>query len=707
MTKLKRTLNVGKSQSFMIEDLSVEEITMVERIQLSTGKLFCIVFLSLLVVNTVALAESEAQEEDFFNMPLDELVEQPYEIVSASRLKQSADKLSVPVTVITADDIHYSGLTEIPDILRFYLGVDVLQFDRNQYGAGVRGLHDTTSDRTLVLVDGRVCNNPAFGGMEWNRLPILVEDIQRIEIVRGPGGAAWGANAFTGVINIIMKEPEDVTGFWGSTTFNDFGDSYSHLRYGHRNDKIAWRASVGYLDRETSDDAGAGDYISGSPALTAIPSMGYSSFQTRDFSRNWYFDTELKYKESESTTWTTGASYSNIHIGDYELTGYFPGRNGLTSWSRFFTRMDHEISDATSVSLQWYGNFYTTHEKVLTDRYATSENDIEAQINHQISDNHNLSFGGNLRYFRLTVDSPSVQSVQLNGEPFEEDWAGLFLVDRYDINERLTLEGQLRTDWYSGTERDWSARGSMLYALDEAGDHTLRLSAAKAYRAPAVGFRKASISRIPLGGPVFAVNYAVPLEDLKNEETWALEAGYHGKLDEDLTLRVDTYYQRFTHLIGGVTTAGVTRLANIDGAKGYGVECEVSKHLKKGQLSAWYSFNGLQTDQSDQSIRSAYPSKNKAGLRFRHSLSYDWMMNVNYSYNDHMETYGNPAWGEIPTNNRLDLTFARPFAKGNGEFMVGVKDVLNKTIAPIFGTGSITAHDTPGRTFFARMQYQF
>lgn len=194
-------------------------------------------------------AEAAAQDKNFFDMSMEELAKEPYVVVSAARQVQKISELSVPVTVITAEDIHNSGLTSIPEILQFATGMDVLRLDRNRYAVGVRALHDMTSDRTLTLVNGRIANSAMFGGLEYWRLPVLVEDIQRIEIVRGPGGAAWGANAFTGVLNIITKKPEDVLGTFSTTTVNEYGDSYSHLRWAQQKGNWKWRVSTGYEER--------------------------------------------------------------------------------------------------------------------------------------------------------------------------------------------------------------------------------------------------------------------------------------------------------------------------------------------------------------------------------------------------------------------------------------------------------------------------
>ena len=285
-----------------------------------------------------AQGQEPNSQPDFFEMSIEELMEVPV-IVSASRRPQRIGELSVPVSVITSEDIHYSGLTNIADILRFAAGVDVLQLDRNRFCVGIRGVHDVFSDRTIVVVNGRIANNPTFGGVEWHNLPILIEDIERIEVLRGPSGAIGGINAFTGAINMITKKPEEVLGYFGSTTINEFGDSYTHLRWGQEQDKWSWRLSGGYEDKESSDAAGAGDFVSGMPAFDYF--TGFSNFSARDFGRNFRFDTEAVYRHSEQTKYSFGLGYSNFESGNYELLGYFPAGNILASSTRTFARVDH------------------------------------------------------------------------------------------------------------------------------------------------------------------------------------------------------------------------------------------------------------------------------------------------------------------------------------------------------------------------------
>jgi len=675
--------------------------------------------LALLALCTQAFAESPEpnEAEDLFEMSIEQLME--VEVISASRQAQKIGELSVPVSIITAEDIHYGGLTSIPEILQFTPGVDVIKLSRGRYAVGVRGLHGLISDRTLTLINGRSADSPLFGGSEFYRYPVLLEDIERIEVVRGPGGAAWGANAFTGVINIITKKPEDVLGGFVSTNISEFGDSYTHLRYAEKDGKWSWRTSVGYTGQESSDEAGAGRYVSGNKTLTGNPllGIGFSSFSAKDYSRMFQLSSEAFYNYSENTIMSFGTDFSRNVLGPYEFLGYYPSGNGWHETVRSYAKLDHQFDDGSSGYLQWSGNFANSWVPCLM-KWSTMENDIEGQYNFEVGDSHDVSVGGNLRFMRISTETRNPSHLMYSGEPYDEQMAGMFLIDRWQATDRLTFESQIRGDWYSETQKDWSTRLSALYALDEQKDHTLRFSFAKAYRSPLANLRETSTNRLSLAGmgyPGFwAINAMEPSNDLENEETWALEAGYTGKLTDNLTLRADTYYQRFTKLIGYRITPDPLPLGrsfyqpdNIDGADSWGTELELALERKKGRLSAWYAYNDFQEDMSHQKIRSYAPAQHKVGLTGRLFLDDGWALNANYRYTGTTPVVGDTTIFDVGASHRLDLALAKQFAKGRGEFMFGVSDVFNETNGPNFGIGQITAHETPGRMFFVRMQLRF
>lgn len=643
--------------------------------------------------------------EDYSGMSIEELMD--VEITSASRKKQSLSETSLPVSVITAEEIHSGGFTNIPEILTFMPGVDVRRVDRYRYIVGVRGMTSHVSDRTLVLINGRNAMDVTYGAPDWMLLPILVEDIKRIEVLRGPGGAVWGANAFTGVINIITKKPGKELENLISTTVTEYGDTYNQLRLAGGKDKWLWRISAGYENTVDSDQAGAGRMESAYPSLNST--MGFDSYEARDFSRTSRFDTEFTYDYSDDTKFSFGAAYTESEAGDRELTGRYPERNVLSSYTRLFARVDHDFDEDSSGYLQWYGNYNVSHKPHLTARYAGYDNSIEGQYNTTAGDNHSITLGGLLRWTHLSSENSDTTGEIVFGEgSYDEYTAGFFAVDRWDITERLALETQARVDRYNKTSTDWSLRTTANYALDEEKNHTARLSFARSFRAAGVMVRDPSL--VALGG---LINLEPAKDRLRNESTYSLEAGYTGEFGNNLTVQVNSYYQRMDHILATVTEtigpASYSHFDNQDGADTYGAESEITYKTNNLRFSGWYAYNAFATDHSNQSIRAYFPARHKAGFRAKYLLDDKWTLNANYTYNDavHINKSGNPAGGDLSMFHKLDLNISRKFADNQGEFMIGVSDVLNNTRDTVYDVSYFTSYQTPGRTFFARLQYKF
>jgi iron complex outermembrane receptor protein len=668
--------------------------------------------LTLTVFSGLSPAQSDPTSDNLLEMSLEDLMNML--VATTSRLPTQQQFSSAAVTVITAEDIHYSGATTIPEILQFAPGVDVRRLDRQRYAVGVRGLLGVFSDRTLILIDGRPATIPIYGTTHWETLPIIMEDIERIEIVRGPVGAAWGANAFTGAINIITKKPGQTPGGVISTTINEYGDSYTQLRYDQKQGKWSWKVSAGYDDTEDSDAAGAGRYVPGVPAF-AQSLMGYDSFTARDWGRYWKSDIQTEYQADDKTRWSFGAAHTSGQEGDYEFIGNFPREDILTEYTRLFARIDHQFDKETSGYVQWFGNYMNQHRRVLADRTTHLQNDLEAQMTFKPAEDHTASVGGNVRWDRISShNASSADEFILDRDSYNEYWTGLFLIDRWTVTERLTLEGQLRLDHYSATTTDWSNRFTALYALDEQQNHIVRAGFARSFRSPSVATRRGHSSYLSMQPYLpFYMFEAVPHADntLNNEGTYSLEAGYTGRLSENLSVNVDAYYQRMERLIGVRSTTdmfGVTTSVfdNVDGANSWGAETSLTWQSKTVKITGWYAYNALVTDEFAQMTRSVSPSQHKAGLTGRWHLDQDWTFNANYVFQNGIHAYASVI-KDPPSFNRLDLTLSRKFAKGKGELTFGVLDVLSETTYPFADIGYLTAHETPGRTFFGRVQINF
>src|SRR5467141_1585713 len=159
------------------------------------------------------------------------------EVTTASKVPVKASRTPAAIYVITQEDIRRSGATSIAEALRLAPGVEVARVDSNTWSLGVRGFGSALSRSVLVLIDGRSVYTPLFAGVYWQVQDTLLEDIERIEVIRGPGGTIWGANAVNAVINIITKRAQETHGTLASTGGGNVDQGFFNFRYGAGNSK--------------------------------------------------------------------------------------------------------------------------------------------------------------------------------------------------------------------------------------------------------------------------------------------------------------------------------------------------------------------------------------------------------------------------------------------------------------------------------------
>jgi iron complex outermembrane receptor protein len=194
-------------------------------------------------------AWSQETPKDLGNKSIEDLMN--IEITSASKTEQKLSRTASAVFVITAEDIRQSNATNIPDLLRMVPGIDVAQINANTWAVSARGLNGRFSNELLVMLDGRSVYTPTFDGVFWDVLDLPLEDIERIEVIRGPGASVWATNAVNGVINIITKKASDTPGAMvvagGGTVDQGFGT----LHYGGNIGKdTSFRVFTKYLNQD-------------------------------------------------------------------------------------------------------------------------------------------------------------------------------------------------------------------------------------------------------------------------------------------------------------------------------------------------------------------------------------------------------------------------------------------------------------------------
>ncbi len=203
-------------------------------------------------------ARGDSPSGDLTELSLEELLE--IEVTTVSRKAERWSEAAAAVYVITGDDLRRSGVRSIPEALRMAPGLQVAMVDANKWVVTARGFSGLFANKLLVLIDGRSVYTPLFSGVFWEAQDVVLEDVDRIEVIRGPGGALWGANAVNGIINIITKKAEETQGEFvqagGGTEERGFGTA----RYGGRaGERASFRVYGKYFVRDASAGATVSD----------------------------------------------------------------------------------------------------------------------------------------------------------------------------------------------------------------------------------------------------------------------------------------------------------------------------------------------------------------------------------------------------------------------------------------------------------------
>ena len=419
-------------------------------------------------------ANAGAQVPDLRTASLEDLLNMT--ITSAEKKEQRAEDVPAALYVITQDAIRRSGLTTLPELFRLVPGMQVAQINANKWAISIRGFNDLFSNKLLVLIDGRSIYNRSFSGVFWDVEDLLVQDIERIEVVRGPGGAMWGANAVNGVINIITKSAADTKGTSVNLSAGTFDRDQTSVRYGGAAGGAAYRVYSQWSDYAASL----------SPAGTAAG------------------DTWNSLTMGGRVDWTQGAdavmAQGNFTTGKShplwkELAGPVPGviatTNGVSDIqsSSLLGRWAHTRPDGSVFQAQAFKTSRHRDETTLVD----SEDivDIDLQYHTTIGGRHDVVLGGGYRDDNFT----SQGTFTLDIAPAEGRVANAFLQDEISLGRRfkLTIGSKLEHDNLAGwgvlpsvramwnvtptTQRLWAAI-SRARRTPASTDLTLRASAA-------------------------------------------------------------------------------------------------------------------------------------------------------------------------------------------------------------------------------------
>jgi len=443
-------------------------------------------------------------------------------VLSVSRMSQPVNETPAAVTVIDRDMIRASGFRDIPDLLRLVPGFSVAYTRDNTWAVGYHGMADAFSRRFQVLVDGRSFYSAAYGVVNWGELPLSIDDIERIEVVRGPNAATFGANAFFAVINIITKEAVQVPGTFASLQYGEQGMAGLTLRHGGGEGDLNYRLTFSAQNRDRFET----DVVDGA-------ATGKLFEESRTYFLNGRADYRLSATDELSAQfgasvgdWQAGRLYSPPRP-DHFLeprqqdvdTQYaqlkFRRALGVDEeWSLQFYHSRHNL-DAPS-RLDAYGLTIIGDQDALQTR-----TNLEFQANTRIAPDVRMAWGAELRreavQSALYFDTDSTRQGVLGRVNANLEWRA---------RPALLLQGGAMLEHHYYTGFNVSPRLALNYDL--APDHTLRLNVSQAYRTPTFLEQDGRyVYRSTTGLAVDVIG--ISPNDLRPERIRSHEVGYVGR----------------------------------------------------------------------------------------------------------------------------------------------------------------------------------
>jgi iron complex outermembrane receptor protein len=484
-----------------------------------------------------ALAQS--QVPDLSQASIEDLMS--IEITSASRKEQRAADVAAAVFVITHDDIRRSGMTTIPDLLRMAPGVEVAQINSNKWAVSVRGFNALYANKLLVLVDGRSLYNRIFSGVLWDTEDLMLDDIDRIEVIRGPGAAMWGANAVNGVINIVTKAAADTEGALARVEVGRAGDQGA-VRYGGKLGTGSYRLYSQWTGRDQSLIA---------PGVRANDA---SHSVTSGFRAAWTTQPSAFMLEGDFTAGQARALWPNFNPQTAALD---PIANVPTDTQggHLLGRWTHTRAGGAALQIQSFLDIEGRQEPV--GNYARRAFDVDTQYHTALGARQDLVAGAGYRFIDERFDG----HVGFSLTPAQNNSSLLtaFLQDEIELfRNRLavTLGSQVQYDSDAGAGVQPTAR-LMWKALP---NQRIWAATSRALRTPSLDERGFRVDYPPAPTPVGLPLYIVALGNraTRTETLVDAEAGYRLEIGTG-SIDVTGFVGRYDHLATQETAAPVVQ----------------------------------------------------------------------------------------------------------------------------------------------------
>ena len=457
---------------------------------------------------------ADPQDADFASLSLEELGN--IEITSVSRKAEMLRDTPASVYVIRGNEIRRAGAQTLPEALRLAPNLHVARVDARNYAVSARGFNNPFQNKMLVMIDGRTIYSPLFSGVFWDAHDLVMPDIERIEVISGPGATVWGANAVNGVINIITRSADRTQGGLAAVGGGG-GQRLGSARYGAKAGDFSYRLYAKYARMDDLETENGGTSRTGMQRRTAGfrvdgPALGGDVTVQGDVYRG-----ELHQ-----------AGTRDIEIGGANLLG----------------RLSRRLADGSELRLQAYID-NTTRDQPGAFIEDLDTFDLDLQHTLRLSDRHSLIWGGGHRVARDDVRPNGPGFAFLPGKR-DLKWSNLYAQDEIHIGERtrVTAGLKLERNSYTGLE----TLPYLSVAFDASPGHLLWASASRAVRVPSRIDRDLfapAVAPVVNGVPQFAIAGG---PDFQSEVARVMQLGYRGNPHAKLSYALTLYYSDYDRL---------------------------------------------------------------------------------------------------------------------------------------------------------------
>jgi iron complex outermembrane receptor protein len=502
---------------------------------------------SLLLACMANAEPAEPPTIDYSAMSIEDLMQVK---LSLSRTDERLVQSPSAAYIITSDEIRRSGATSIPEVLRGVPGVEVARVDPHTWAVTSRGFNDSFANKLLVMIDGRTAYTPLFSGVFWDVQDTLLEDIDHIEVIRGPGSTLWGANAVNGVINVVTKTAAQTQG--GLVTAGGGSDEigFGAIRYGGQiAEDVHYRTYVKYFSREgtefaNGDSAGNWDALRGGFRMDWTPGARKNGSSPDMLTlEGEMYEGRVDQTFTESTL--TPPSVRPVHDEQQMDGGHVLGR-----WT-------HDFGGEANIQLQTY--YDRTHRSLVLFSEQRDTFDIDFQNRFKVGDRNDVIWGAG---YRLTSDHigdrPAVRMVPSSRT--------LNLFSFFAQDEVVLIERMLRATIGTKVEHNdytaWEVQPGARLLWTPATNHSVWASVTRAVRTPSRAEEDIRVASV--------LNSGIPVElqgshSMESEKLIAYELGYRVQPVRTVSFDAALFYNDYDELrtldAGPVTPTALIQLA--------------------------------------------------------------------------------------------------------------------------------------------------